>query len=357
MSRAIFVAAFFPVTVLLLIFPVQALGSAADAMCNRYYAQCPCDQIPDPNNPGKCKQGGALSNTHACAPGVCKDTTNGKLTIGTCVAQNKCDATQTNGQAPQLPPGAPQQNGSQSQTSQSQSGAGTGALSGGAPQVTPDNPVSPPSGNYNSPGQSSSVQPDQTASQPAEGSPPPVTITPSNPGDFAQTAPEPPTFNETTGQWESLPSQDWNDESLYHTPTLSQPNQPGAVFNETTGQWERSSAPQPSYPMTVLSDNPLNPLQQQAGIPSYTEGDQSYQYAPEPTFEQSPQPAQVDPYLDPCNSCVFPFRDFENFPDTAGQPPAQYWLNQLYPGLGDSVEYAVSWPFDQLAKAFQLRKP
>jgi hypothetical protein len=69
-----------------------ALGSAADAMCNPYFEQCPCNQIPDKKDPKKCVPGGLKSNTHGCDVGICEDTTNGHHVTGWCVTANKCEA-------------------------------------------------------------------------------------------------------------------------------------------------------------------------------------------------------------------------------------------------------------------------
>ena len=67
----------------------------------------------------------------------------------------------------------------------------------------------------------------------------------------------------------------------------SLPQQPieGDVFNETTGQWESlptaQNMPITQYPTIELPNTPLNPLLQEPGtVPYYTEGDQNYQYAP-----------------------------------------------------------------------------
>src|SRR4051812_43611952 len=74
----------------------HASGSTSDAMCSPYYQECPCDQVPDKKNPGKCIKeapAGELphSNTHGCPVGTCVDTTNTHITSGVCVAANKCE--------------------------------------------------------------------------------------------------------------------------------------------------------------------------------------------------------------------------------------------------------------------------
>lgn len=70
---------------------VHALGAEANAMCNPWYAQCGCNQVPCKNGccPGK--------NTNMCPPGICKDVTNGLTTIGICVAANKCEGVSGQG--------------------------------------------------------------------------------------------------------------------------------------------------------------------------------------------------------------------------------------------------------------------
>ena len=69
----------------------HALGGAANAMCNPWFAQCPCNQVP-------CKSGCCGGkNTNMCPPGVCRDTTNGLTTIGICIAANKCEGVSGQG--------------------------------------------------------------------------------------------------------------------------------------------------------------------------------------------------------------------------------------------------------------------
>ena len=64
----------------------RALSAEADAMCNPWYAQCGCNQVP-------CKSGCCGGkNTNKCPVGICIDTTNNKQTKGICVAANNCQA-------------------------------------------------------------------------------------------------------------------------------------------------------------------------------------------------------------------------------------------------------------------------
>lgn len=70
----------------------QAISMAADKMCNPWHAECPCNQRWDGK---KCVPG---PNTNRCSVGVCKDTVNGYLTEGICVAPNVCRAITTAGQ-------------------------------------------------------------------------------------------------------------------------------------------------------------------------------------------------------------------------------------------------------------------
>lgn len=78
-------------TILFIIIPLRAdaVGTAADAMCNPVIPQCPCGQVPNPK--GGC-MGGA--NMFMCP---CMDSTNSFTTTGVCVAANKCQAQGTSG--------------------------------------------------------------------------------------------------------------------------------------------------------------------------------------------------------------------------------------------------------------------
>ncbi len=63
----------------------EALNAAANAMCNPWFIQCPCNMVPGPKG---CVGG---KNTANCPVGVCIDTTEGFTTPGICSAQNKCE--------------------------------------------------------------------------------------------------------------------------------------------------------------------------------------------------------------------------------------------------------------------------
>lgn len=114
----------------------SALSDQADKMCKPYIAECPCNQIPNPNKlPGqpKCVQGGfknsaGYSNTHSCGVGVCVDTTNGHKTEGICVAENKCEGKITDGKPVEKPD--VKVDSSQNQTTT----GGTQTQTGGLPQ-------------------------------------------------------------------------------------------------------------------------------------------------------------------------------------------------------------------------------
>jgi hypothetical protein len=78
-------------------YSMLAAGSAADAMCNPYYDQCPCNQVPKmEGGQMKCESG---KNTHGCPVGICVDTTNGQVTQGICVAANLCSGKTCDGEA------------------------------------------------------------------------------------------------------------------------------------------------------------------------------------------------------------------------------------------------------------------
>ena len=65
--------------------PDVNVSTAANPMCNPFYPQCPCNQVPSTFG---CKPG---KNTANCPVGVCKDTpVPGLVVDGICVAQNKC---------------------------------------------------------------------------------------------------------------------------------------------------------------------------------------------------------------------------------------------------------------------------
>lgn len=68
-----------------------ALGAAANAMCNPWFAQCGCNQVP-------CK-GGCCGgkNTNKCPVGICVDKTNDGTTLGICSAANKCEGVTGSG--------------------------------------------------------------------------------------------------------------------------------------------------------------------------------------------------------------------------------------------------------------------
>lgn len=70
----------------------HALGAGANAMCNPWYAQCGCNQVP-------CKKGCCPGkNTNGCPVGICKDVTSGFPTLGICVAANQCEGKTSGGQ-------------------------------------------------------------------------------------------------------------------------------------------------------------------------------------------------------------------------------------------------------------------
>lgn len=71
----------------------SALGDVANAMCNPWYPQCPCNQVPFGKN-GSCIGG---KNTNMCPPGVCIDVTNGFKTMGICPVANKCEGVTSSG--------------------------------------------------------------------------------------------------------------------------------------------------------------------------------------------------------------------------------------------------------------------
>lgn len=83
--------------VLLALMPLsfaRALGDTADKMCSPFYAQCGCDQVPNPKT-GKCEHKdpeGELphSNVNGCPVGVCLDITKGHTTAGICPSANVC---------------------------------------------------------------------------------------------------------------------------------------------------------------------------------------------------------------------------------------------------------------------------
>ncbi len=66
------------------------MSAKANAMCNPWFAQCMCNQIPD--GKGGCTGG---KNTANCPPGVCFDTPPGGKVIGICASANKCEGTGT----------------------------------------------------------------------------------------------------------------------------------------------------------------------------------------------------------------------------------------------------------------------
>src|SRR6266545_4232021 len=94
-------AALLALFVLLSLAPVvtHAEGSAADAMCNPVYTQCPCGKEPDAQKPGECKQG---TNWYMC-PNHCRDVTSGHVTLGHCVAPNKCHGDTVDGKPVEQP--------------------------------------------------------------------------------------------------------------------------------------------------------------------------------------------------------------------------------------------------------------
>ena len=83
-------------------FAVRAMSDQADQMCNPVIMLCPtCGMVPDAN--GNCIQKGPQANKYMCPPGICKDTTSGFTTLGTCVAPNKCEGKVTaEGKSPGL---------------------------------------------------------------------------------------------------------------------------------------------------------------------------------------------------------------------------------------------------------------
>jgi|GEM_PF-2285181 len=108
------------ITLTVPLYTVHALSDAADKMCTPFYAECGCDQVPDPKNPGKCKPQppeGELphSNVHGCGveTNVCFDKTNGHTTNGICSGPIKCQGMLCDGKpCPGKPDGAPASNGS-----------------------------------------------------------------------------------------------------------------------------------------------------------------------------------------------------------------------------------------------------
>jgi len=111
-------------------------------MCNPWIAQCPCNQIPDPQHPGQCKSGGDKSNTNNCPVGVCKDTTNGHVTQGICPTANKCEAKTVDGKPVPGQPGGDQ--GSPPQLPKPPSPSPSSPSQPNQPPVTPDQPPATP---------------------------------------------------------------------------------------------------------------------------------------------------------------------------------------------------------------------
>lgn len=66
----------------------RAEGSAADLMCAKANPECPCAKVKNPQT-GKCEQKSIAENPYMC-PLYCKDTTQGHVTQGTCVAPFRC---------------------------------------------------------------------------------------------------------------------------------------------------------------------------------------------------------------------------------------------------------------------------
>jgi hypothetical protein len=78
-------------------YTTAALGAFADSLCQPFYAECGCDQIPNPDKKSskKCIPGGKKSNTNKCGLGICWDDPAGVGEVkGICVAKNKCQAEQ-----------------------------------------------------------------------------------------------------------------------------------------------------------------------------------------------------------------------------------------------------------------------